>query len=413
MSELDAANNAVVTHTYNGFGQLISTKTAKNSIRYAYNAQGIRTAQFVNGSALTEYLLDGGNVVAEAANHYITAVYTRGTNLISGTNSLGSTYYLYNAHGDVVQLTNANGVVTRAYDYDAFGNEKNPSSTDTNPFRYCGEYYDAKTGLYYLRARYYDPTVGRFTQEDTHWNTANMIYGDTPQKINEREDALGLKTYSYAPQISAVMQSGNLYVYATSNPLKYHDPSGAAGELTLTWTSSMWWLVAVDGILPVGDIIYATGIAIAAIGDTISYVGVDNIVHIVSDLPDTVRNTFNGGGANIPPDPNWGEGFRTFGQLKRYLGSPGEGNQWHHIVEQCQGKSSRAGFHSNMIQNTKNVVSIPKELHQSISNFYSSIPRQDVINTGGKVFRDWLTSMSFQEQYEWGLRVLRLYGVNI
>ena len=53
-----------------------------------------------------------------------------------------------------------------------------------------------------------------------------MIYGDNPQKINEREDKLGLKTYSYAPQISAVVQSGNMYVYAVGNPVMYADPSG-------------------------------------------------------------------------------------------------------------------------------------------------------------------------------------------
>lgn len=58
-----------------------------------------------------------------------------------------------------------------------------------------------------------------------------MIYGDNPQKINEREDKLGLKTYSYAPQISAVVQSGNLYVYAVSNPVMYADEDG---EFALT-----------------------------------------------------------------------------------------------------------------------------------------------------------------------------------
>ena len=87
--------------------------------------------------------------------------------------------------------------------------------------RYCGEYFDGETKTYYLRARYYDPNIGRFTQQDTHWNTANSIYSDNPQKINEREDKLGLKSYSYAPQITAVMQSGNLYVYGVGNPVTY------------------------------------------------------------------------------------------------------------------------------------------------------------------------------------------------
>lgn len=54
----------------------------------------------------------------------------------------------------------------KTYSYDAFGVEQDPDSTDPNPFRYCGEYFDKETGTYYLRARYYAPETGRFTQED-------------------------------------------------------------------------------------------------------------------------------------------------------------------------------------------------------------------------------------------------------
>ena len=72
------------------------------------------------------------------------------------------------------------------------------------------------------------PTIGRFTQQDTHWTNANRIYGDNPQKTNEREDRLGIQTYAYVPQISAVMQSGNLYVYCMNDPVMYVDESGKA-----------------------------------------------------------------------------------------------------------------------------------------------------------------------------------------
>ena len=128
-------------------------------------------------------------------------------------------------------LADSTGVSTRAYDYDAFGVEKDPDPLDENPFRYCGEYFDRETETYYLRARYYDSATDRFTQQDTHWTTANSIYGNNPQKINEREDKLGLKSYSYAPQITAVMQSGNLYVYGVSNPIHYVDQDGNVGIL--------------------------------------------------------------------------------------------------------------------------------------------------------------------------------------
>ena len=69
-------------------------------------------------------------------------------------------------------------------------------------------------------------SVGRFTQEDTHWNTSNMIYGDEPQQIGEYEDPLGTSRYVYAPQITAVMQAGCLYGYCLNNPVKWIDPTG-------------------------------------------------------------------------------------------------------------------------------------------------------------------------------------------
>ncbi len=99
-------------------------------------------------------------------------------------------YYLFNAHGDVVQLSDAAGGVTQTYDYDAFGNQKTETPIDTNPFRYCGEYFDAETDTIYLRARYYDPSVGRFTRQD-------------PAK-----DGL------------------NWYIYTANNPIRFIDPSG-------------------------------------------------------------------------------------------------------------------------------------------------------------------------------------------
>lgn len=212
-------------YSYNGFQQLIGTTVDDIAVTYAYNAQGLRTAKQVNNSC-TVYLLDGNNVAAEVQNGTVTSTYLRGMNLIRRESGSETEYYLFNAHGDVVTTVNPSGTVNQSYDYDAFGNEKDADPLDANPFRYCGEYLDLETGSYYLRARYYDPVIGRFTQEDTHWTTSNRIYGDNPQKINEREDKLGLQTYTAVPQIRAIMQSGNLYVYVCSNPVRYIDPSG-------------------------------------------------------------------------------------------------------------------------------------------------------------------------------------------
>ncbi|WP_397349929.1 RHS repeat-associated core domain-containing protein [Paenibacillus xylanexedens] len=55
-----------------------------------------------------------------------------------------------------------------AYTYDAFGNMLSAREQRGNPFRYAGEMQDTLTGHYYLRARFYNPQIARFTQEDTY-----------------------------------------------------------------------------------------------------------------------------------------------------------------------------------------------------------------------------------------------------
>lgn len=177
-----------------------------------------------------------------------TTSYVRGLSLVAAVQDGTPTYYHYNAHGDVVQLTNSSGTVTKNYTYDAFGVEKNASANDTNPFRYCGEQYDDETGNYYLRARYYSPGVGRFTQEDTHWNPGNMIYGDEPQRWNEwqgEKDTLGLHSYTYKPEATTVAQVGNLYAYGLSNPVLYKDRTGHA--------------IVIDDVLIVGGVVFVGG----------------------------------------------------------------------------------------------------------------------------------------------------------
>ena len=96
-------------------------------------------------------------------------------------------------HGNVTSLTDSSGGMVKSYTYDAFGVEESIDSSDTNPFRYCGEYYDSEIEQIYLRARYYDPSLGRFTQQDP-----------------------------------AMEDGNNWYVYCANNPVLYVDPSGLA-----------------------------------------------------------------------------------------------------------------------------------------------------------------------------------------
>ena len=104
--------------------------------------------------------------------------------------------YNFNGHGDVVRLSNENGVKLNTYKYDAFGNITEKVEAVSNTFFYSGYEYDEETGLYYLRTRYYNPKTARFTTEDTF----NGWYTD-PLSLNK-------------------------YTYAHNNPVVYNDPDG-------------------------------------------------------------------------------------------------------------------------------------------------------------------------------------------
>lgn len=82
--------------------------------------------------------------------------------LISGTAS----YYEQDGLGSVTSLSNSSGALVNTYSYDSYGKLLASTGTTPNPFQYTGREFDAETGAYYYRARYYDQNVGRFISED-------------------------------------------------------------------------------------------------------------------------------------------------------------------------------------------------------------------------------------------------------
>jgi RHS repeat-associated protein len=75
-------------------------------------------------------------------------------------------YYEQDGLGSVTSLSNSTGALTNTYTYDAFGNLTASTGGLINPFQYTGREWDGESGLYNYRARYYDPSSGRFLGED-------------------------------------------------------------------------------------------------------------------------------------------------------------------------------------------------------------------------------------------------------
>lgn len=92
-----------------------------------------------------------------------------------------SCYYLFDGLGSVVGMVNSSGAKVNAYSYDPYGGARSVSEQVANPNRYAGGYLDAYSGLYHFGARYYDPTLGRFTQLDPSGQDSGYVYaGDDP-----------------------------------------------------------------------------------------------------------------------------------------------------------------------------------------------------------------------------------------
>ena len=125
-------------------------------------------------------------------------------------------WYLHDARGSVSQRVNAQGVVLRNYRYTAFGSEIGDSTASQNPFRFNSMYWDAHTQTYYTPNRHLNVRTGRWLSPDPYWGLRNGQFGSNPVMRNGR----------MMPNQWAMMQSGNLFMFAMHNPVRWTDPLG-------------------------------------------------------------------------------------------------------------------------------------------------------------------------------------------
>ena len=139
------------------------------TIAFKYDPFG-RRIQKSGPLGTTNYLYDGANSIEEVDNGgNVLARYARTKNLdepLSELRSATTSYYQQDGLGSVTSLSNSTGALAETYTYDSYGRTTASTGTLTNPFQYTGREFDSETGLLFNRARYFDPSAGRFLSQD-------------------------------------------------------------------------------------------------------------------------------------------------------------------------------------------------------------------------------------------------------
>ena len=194
--EYDKAGNLLnddrAAYSYDAFNRQMAVETFDGNIQINhYDAEGLRHEMEENGK-LVQFIFQGTEVVVEETQEE-NIRYIRTHELLASDAESARTYYHYASDemGSITHVTDEEGNLLNRYEYDAWGNLTLEDEQVPNRFKYTGEQFDPITQQYYLRARFYNPALARFMQEDTY-----------------RGDGL------------------NLYAYCANNPVRYVDPSG-------------------------------------------------------------------------------------------------------------------------------------------------------------------------------------------
>jgi RHS repeat-associated protein len=138
-------------------------------------------------------------------------IYANGMLLARYNESSADThYYHHDGLGSIMGMTTGNASVEQSYFYDEFGNSLGSWGSVTNSYMYTGQEFDGSiTGLYNLRARYYDKSIGRFVSEDPVW-----------------QNTVTFNKFCFFCKQFLSPQDFNAYPYVANNPINMTDPSG-------------------------------------------------------------------------------------------------------------------------------------------------------------------------------------------
>jgi len=215
--------DGVFTYTYDSFDRMVQAESITQTAIYTYNGDGLRLAQNINGVE-TRFTWDQASGLPQLLATSDGTRYLQGLGL-EGVQKGEDWYYpMTDLLGSVRQWRDADGGITGTVDYDPFGvpMPQDPTAR-VSQIGFAGEWEDQLTGLQYLRARWYQPETGRFTQVDPFSGIMSMPVTQNP------------------------------YTYGWNNPVKYTDPSGMnpAGVAVI---AGLFGLGFVGGF--VGDIIH-------------------------------------------------------------------------------------------------------------------------------------------------------------
>jgi RHS repeat-associated protein len=206
-------NGQTTTFTWDGQSRLVRIDYPGGTFsQYTYDDSGRRTSKRLPDGSMIYYVYAGDLLMQELdGSGAVVASYTydgldRPVSLWRGGEAY---YYLLDHLGSVLGLADASGSVVATYRYDPWGNLINNTGSVENPLRFTGREYDAESGLYFYRARYYDPQAGRFISRDPIGllggiNTYSYVKNDPLANL----DPFGNKYWAVGFQAGAALGGG-------------------------------------------------------------------------------------------------------------------------------------------------------------------------------------------------------------